>query len=489
MLRSDAAGNTWTVVEFAAPVPDEAEVSATGTGKRNPTTGALLENPAEIIEDVLRLAGRAESWDFLRAECAAAGLRLAGSITESKSIRATIDDIATSAAAIWTPSMARLYPTATVAGYVQELDKMLVANLIVKADLTNTADVVRVFYDPDSASAKAQHFVELSSNPQIYGGVVREFTLDSLRTPGNAEAVCRRLLPWFAGERYDVTFDCGDKSVRPGQWVRLVGHPEWPFSGADPEVMILGADVEQNSKTAQCRGVVVLTAPGIAVTGHSVALPTTRNAGVEVGVKDGGKLPRDRRKRYAHLRRARRPRWWAAQNHHRARHGEFHRQAWRAQTGDRGARHGGQGVDGDGVRYGLELVPVGAFGPDVEIGVRLQQEPAIVVPEECPECPPGACEPAFSSWVVWGVGYGALGTGFNVTLVLMPYIITCHRSRFTDSFIVLIPQMTRCGHATRFVITATDWPYGSEVASGLDRATETSADPEVAMVIFNSVFD
>lgn len=286
-LRSDAAGNTWTVVKFAAPVPPEADVSATGTGKRNPTTGALLENPAEIIEDVLRLAGRSESWDFLRAECAAAGIRLAGSITETRSIRATIDEIATSAAAIWTPSMARLYPTATIAGYVQELDKMLVSNLVVKADLTNTADVVRVFYDPDSASEKAQHFVELSSNPQIYGGVVRDFTLDWLRSPSNAEAVGRRLLPWFAGARYDVEFDCGDKSVRPGQWVRLVDHPEWPFDGADPEIMILGAEIDQDAKTSRCRGATVLTAPDIEVTGHSVALPTIRDAGVEVGVKDG----------------------------------------------------------------------------------------------------------------------------------------------------------------------------------------------------------
>src|SRR5437868_12619774 len=51
-LQSNLKGHTWTIVTLGAPAPATAIVSACGKGKRNPTTGALLENPAEILQDV-----------------------------------------------------------------------------------------------------------------------------------------------------------------------------------------------------------------------------------------------------------------------------------------------------------------------------------------------------------------------------------------------------------------------------------------------------
>jgi hypothetical protein len=294
-LQSDGDGHTWTVIKFAAPIPIEADVSACGTGKSNPRTGALLENPAEIAEDILRLAGRSDPWwDQLRAESAAAGLRLAGSIDSVLSIRAWLDAVLGSAGAIWCPGMARLYPVSEVSGYVAKLDKHKISNLTVSANLDNTADIFRLSYDPDAASATSQHYVEMTANPALYGGVVREETLPYLRTPGNAESVTRRLLQWLAGERYDITFDCGDLSVRAGQWVQLIAHPLWkaamkrtPFADVDPYVMVLGADPTPGSRTVHCEGKALVSVPLVTVTAHSVALPTTRDAGVEVAVKNG----------------------------------------------------------------------------------------------------------------------------------------------------------------------------------------------------------
>lgn len=286
--KADTIGHTWTVVRLAAPAAADARLSACGTGKRNPRTGTLIENPADICEDIMRLAGRTDAWwDQLRAEAAEEGLRLAGSIDTALSIRAVLDAVLGSAGAIWCPGMARLYPVSTVSGYIAPLDAQKALNIVVTADLDNTADIFRLSYDPDAAGDKSQHYVELTANPSLYGGVVREEVLSWLRTPGNAETVGRRMLQWFAGERYDVTFDCGDRSIRSGQWVRLLAHPEWPIPGADPYVMVLTAEVTPGSKTVKCTGKALLSLPIVTVTAHSIALPTTREAGVEISIKGG----------------------------------------------------------------------------------------------------------------------------------------------------------------------------------------------------------
>lgn len=289
--RTDGAGHTWTVVVLAAPVPDGAALSATGTGKRNPRTGALIENPADIAEDIMRLAGRDDQWwDQLRAECGAAGLRLAGSLDEVLSIREWLDRVLGSAGAIWAPGMAQLYPVLTVSGFVIELDIQKAKNVVVSATLDNTADVLRLYYDPDKAGGNSQHYIELTANPKRYGGIATDLTFDWLRTPGNAESVGKRFLPWLAGERYNVAFNSSDERIRPGTWVKLTGtngHRQWPFEGEDPYIKILEAVVNRATKEVSGVGQYLRATPAAIVTAHSVALPATRDASLEVAVADG----------------------------------------------------------------------------------------------------------------------------------------------------------------------------------------------------------
>lgn len=285
---TDGNGKLWTVVEFGAPVPDGSVASATGSGKRHPTTGELIENPADIIVEIMRLAGREDRWwDQLRAEAAAEGLRLAGSLDEVLTIQAWIDRIAKSAGAIWAPGMARLYPLAIVDGYVKTLVNARVENIVARATLENTADVLRLYYDPDKASGKSGHYIELTANPQRYGGVATEIELEWLRSPANAEAIGGRVLPWLAGERYDVEFDCGDESVEPGQWVRLVGHPEWIYDGETATIMVLSVVGRKGSRTRACTGHALVTAPEVSVTAHSIGIAATREAGADLVVRDG----------------------------------------------------------------------------------------------------------------------------------------------------------------------------------------------------------
>jgi hypothetical protein len=283
--KSDDSGHTWQIVTAGSPVAAGSNVSATGKGKRNPRTGALLENPADIIENVLLLAGRVEDWSALRAECSAESLRIAGSISTIKSIRATLDDITQSVAAIWTPGMARLYPVLAVNGPVIELTKARAQNLAVTTDLTDTADILRLSYDQDDATNKPQRYIELTANPQRFGGVVFELTLPWLRSSANAESVGRRLLSRLAGERYDVSLDSTRRDIRPGQWLRPVANPSWPFTGADPVIMVIEAQIDQ--KQDGLSGEAIVSMPEISVTGHSVALSSITQGGVDVSYKNG----------------------------------------------------------------------------------------------------------------------------------------------------------------------------------------------------------
>lgn len=286
-VESDATGHAITVVELAAPAPTDAVVSACGTGKRHATTGALIENPADIAADLMRLCGRTTTWPAFRAECSVAGLRLAGSLDSVASLRVQLDRVMQSAGAIWTPEMARLYPATAVVGPVLELDRYTAGELAVSASIEDTCDILRLGYDPETVSGRPQQHVELTASPQRFGGVTRTLDLAYLRLPGNAEGVGRRVLGRLAGERYDVSFASSRTDLRPGQWVRLVAHPEWPFTGADPVLMVLGVEVRPGSRSIAVTAEHIRAAATVAVTQHSVAVPAEAEAGVDVSYRNG----------------------------------------------------------------------------------------------------------------------------------------------------------------------------------------------------------
>lgn len=284
-LESDDQGHTWTVVVFTAPVDTGAAVSATGRGRLDDDTGALIENPADVATLICRLAGRDDDWSGLRSECST--LPVAGRIAETKSIRAHLDAVTQSVGAIWSQRMARLYPVADDPLVILDLDPAEVTDLQAKATTTDTADVLRLSYDHSDASGKPQHYIELTASPQRYNGLIKEVEYGWLRSPANAEAVCRPVLQRLAGERYDVTFASSNRSIRPGMWVRPVAHPEWPIPGDDPVIMVLSVEVAEDAAEVKVAGETTIGRSLVTVTAHSLALPDTVEAGIDVVVRDG----------------------------------------------------------------------------------------------------------------------------------------------------------------------------------------------------------
>lgn len=287
VLESDGAGRTWTEIHFAAPVPPGSEVSAAGTGRLDDATGELIANPADIAERIDALSGRDEDRSALRAECSALNLKFAGRIFERLSGKAHIDAVFQSGGIIWAPGMARLYPSAATPSPVLDLDWREVDELDVSASLTDTADVLRLAYDRSDASGRAQHYIELTASPQRYGGLSKEVEYPWLRTPANAEAIGRPVLQRLAGERYDVAFLSTRRSLRPGQWVTLVAHPDWPLPGDDPTIMVLSVEIDQDSASVRVNGEYTVGSATVTVTAHSLALPDTVEPGVDVSVRDG----------------------------------------------------------------------------------------------------------------------------------------------------------------------------------------------------------
>jgi hypothetical protein len=286
-LESDDSGHTWTVITIAAPVPPGSTVSAAGMGLLDPVTGALMENPADVVEYVCALAGRADDFSPLRAECSASNLRVAGRITSPQAVKLWIDQILQSVGAIWSYNMGRVYPTSTDPSPVLDLDKSEVGDIVVSASLTDSADILKLGYDVADSSGRAQHFIQLEASPRRFAGLVKEVVYPWLRTPANAEAIGGPVLQRLAGERYDDSFVSTRRSIRPGMWVRPVAHPDWPLPGPDPVIMVLSVEIEPDSDSVRVTGEHIVGQALITVTAHSIALPDTVQAAIDVAVKDG----------------------------------------------------------------------------------------------------------------------------------------------------------------------------------------------------------
>lgn len=114
----DSAGHSVALIEFATAVREGEAVAVTLRGRRHPITGALIENPATVIWDLLaNIAGLAvaeSDLDEFRVQCADLDLTIGGQLDDpDQTVRAAVDQIAASCGAVWSmgmPGIARIYP-------------------------------------------------------------------------------------------------------------------------------------------------------------------------------------------------------------------------------------------------------------------------------------------------------------------------------------------------------------------------------------------
>lgn len=245
----DMTGHPVALVELGQALASTATLTAAVRGKTHPDTGAILENPADILQDMLRLAGHGVSdADLAEFRAAGAGLVIAGRLTPDLSARAQIAELADSVGMLWSlamPGLARRWPVEG-RGAGEPLYAVFAADEVenLRADCNQAALYTQLTmeFDWDWSSNSARQSVTLQANTQaLYGD--RATTLRAKWITGAAQAI-ERGTAWLQARgrpRWSIEFETDlDQPVVPGGWF-AVSHPLLPGAGD-----LLAIDVQRD---------------------------------------------------------------------------------------------------------------------------------------------------------------------------------------------------------------------------------------------------
>lgn len=272
---TDATGHPVALLELGAPLATGATLVATVRGKMHPATGALLENPADVLLDVLRMAGYPlEDGDIaeFRTECA--GLRIAGMLSADLTLRAQIAEIAESVGMAWSaamPGIARRWPPddggPTAEPLYARFDERHITDASAECRHDTLYTALKIEYDWDWSKNSAKRSVTLRADSAARYGE-REATLRAKWLTDTAQAVARGTawLEAYARPRWtlSVTADLEPRVTPGGQFA--VHHPLLPTEGT-----LNALDAEWDFKgqtqrlTAECSvgGLPVVTTLGV----------------------------------------------------------------------------------------------------------------------------------------------------------------------------------------------------------------------------------
>lgn len=292
-VTADATGHTYTRITLAAPLPTGAVLTACGTGKRRALNGALMQNPADIIEDIMAGCGfaisapMAASLAQLRADCAAEGLTIAGRVSFAVTLRETLNVIARCIGALWSSESFVLYPpaaamTALPAGMQPVLEGAVVTGMV--ADARSSYDVLDLRFDDQSYAAQHRQAIKLKVAPSYGEGAAARIVLAGwLRTVASATAVGKRMLRRAAGKVWLLTIEASAVSpaVRKGDVVPIAS-PMLP-SGWWP-VTILAAERVNGRHKFTAELVIPNAVAQFTVVSRTVAGGVTQLAAVEASI-------------------------------------------------------------------------------------------------------------------------------------------------------------------------------------------------------------
>lgn len=254
----DSTGHPVTMVEFADAIEESANVVVRGRAKMNAVSGALIENAADVLYDLLvNVAGlpyAAARFENLRA--AAADLPVGGSVEAAEPTFAIARALCASIGAVFSPDLidlALLYPGA--AGLVRvdvrrDRDIAVEANCR-RSDLCNDLTIRyaieagsprgAVQYEAPASIARAGRLPLVLDAPWVTSGRV-------------AAAVVERVLGLRARRRWNVTASNVVGDVRVGTFVRL-DHPLLP--GVVGEFLVEACEYDEQTN----RSTITFVAP------------------------------------------------------------------------------------------------------------------------------------------------------------------------------------------------------------------------------------
>ena len=113
---TDKTGHPMALLELATAPKDNGAVAVTVRGALHPTTGEMIDNPADVAWDILRRSGiavPAAEWADFRRQCTTAGITVGGALSGAMTIRAALDSLLSGIGAVWSGGSrgwARLWP-------------------------------------------------------------------------------------------------------------------------------------------------------------------------------------------------------------------------------------------------------------------------------------------------------------------------------------------------------------------------------------------
>lgn len=254
----DSTGRAVAFLELAQPLADGERLAVTLRGRMHPSTGTLLQTPAEILYDLLaNLAKAPVQWpdlDDYRTETA--HLRLGGVLADNAiTIRAAVDQLMQSAGGAWAaamPGIAITWPPAPdAAAPALRVDPLGAQDLQAATAAQGIYTVIRVLYDYDHAATRYRRAIQLRAPDAVreFGELELEWPAPWLRSPRHAEQLGQRMLAWLARPRWRVTWrQPAAASVATGAWVELV-HPLSPLQGRH---RLVGADLDLSDASVAC---------------------------------------------------------------------------------------------------------------------------------------------------------------------------------------------------------------------------------------------
>lgn len=231
--RLDETGRAIATVRLTrAP---EAELAVQVVGRRDDTSGALLEHPAAIAADLLRRCGwspAADAFQGLRDDFPGLALGLVFAERET-ALRAAIGQVIEPLGAVWfaDPPTARRralgVPVAT-------LDVRVVDQVTAEASAGDLATVARAAFAYDWAANGARQSVTVQAPDAVreFGLLEAEMDLGGVRTARDALAIARARLADLARPSWTIraTVD-GGLQVERGESVTMA-HPRAPAGAA-----------------------------------------------------------------------------------------------------------------------------------------------------------------------------------------------------------------------------------------------------------------
>ena len=228
LQRLDETGHPIAVLRLAqAAGADPVTVSV--VGRRHPNTGAVLDTPAAIVRELLRLCGHAEprdAWAGLDASYGHTALGLV--IAEEMPLRQAVAAVVEPLGAMWRPGWAARrgpgVPAAT-------LDAAVVENITARAEKSALFTTARVTYAYDWAAGAARASMNLTATQAVaqWGELPLQIDLPAVRTARDALAIGSARLADAARTRwvFEADADARVGDLREGMTVQLA-HPHAP---------------------------------------------------------------------------------------------------------------------------------------------------------------------------------------------------------------------------------------------------------------------